>query len=279
MGSNEPRRPKTAAMTVMGFRIAASIKEFAVRRLLVLAFLNVCAALPAQAAATRLLEPALHIAKGGAGHPQVALTLDACMGRTDTRILEALVQNRIAATIFVTERWLKSNKPALAVMLAHPDLFELEDHGAMHIPAVTTQPTVYRIRTAGTLAAVNAEVDGGEKALLAATGRHAGWYRDATALYSADALAQIRQMGYRVAGFSLNGDAGASLLAPVVAQRIGAAKDGDVIISHITQPSHSAGAGVVEGILALKAKGFRFVRLDEVAETDKDVALKRPLMN
>lgn len=149
----------------------------------------------------------------------------------------------------------------------------------MHIPAITTQPRVYGIRTAGTLAAVRAEVDGGAKALLAASGRKPVWYRDATALYSPDAVAEIRGMGYRVAGFSLNGDAGASLLAPIVDRRIQAAKDGDVIISHINQPSRSAGAGVVKGILALKARGYRFVRLDQTDVTGNDQNMNRHLIN
>ena len=244
----------------------------------VLALLGLAAACPANAA-NRLIQPALHIARGEPGRPQVALTLDACMGRTDLRILDALVKNQVPATIFVTARWLKINRPALAVMLAHPELFEIEDHGAMHVPAVTTQPTAYGIRSAGTLRAVGAEVEGGEKALFDDTGRHARWYRDATALYSADALAEIRKMGYRVAGYSLNGDAGASLPAPVVAKRIEAAKDGEVIISHINQPTRPAGAGVVEGVLALKARGFRFVRLDAVKETEDEAASKQPLTN
>ena len=43
-------------------------------------------------------------------------------------------------------------------------------------------------------------------------------YRDATALYSTDALEHIRGMGYRIAGFSLNADFGASLPAGEVKQ-------------------------------------------------------------
>lgn len=231
------------------------------------------------ASAGSLVEPKLHVAGGGAAGPQVALTFDACMGRTDRRILDALVSNGIPATIFVTERWLRDNKAALDILAAHPELFELEDHGAMHVPAVTTRATVYGIRTAGTLQAVGTEVEGGAKALLQASGRKALWYRDATALYSPDAIAEIHRLGYRVAGFSLNGDAGASLPAATVARRISAAKDGDVVIAHINQPRRSAGQGVVEGILALKARGYRFVRLDAVTESEDDAALGRRLTN
>jgi peptidoglycan/xylan/chitin deacetylase (PgdA/CDA1 family) len=66
----------------------------------------------------------LHIKPEAGGSGRVALTLDACGGKTDTRILSALVENRIPATIFVTGIWLKRNAAAVEVMRAHPDLFE-----------------------------------------------------------------------------------------------------------------------------------------------------------
>ena len=96
-----------------------------------------------------LVEPTLHLkpqAVGGSG--RVALTLDACGGQTDTRILSALVDNRIPATIFVTGIWLKRNAAAVEIMRAHPDLFELENHGGHHIPVSYTHltlPTILRV--------------------------------------------------------------------------------------------------------------------------------------
>ena len=38
-----------------------------------------------------------------------------------------------------------------------------------------------------------------------------------------------------------------------------------MVISHINQPTHEAGEGVVKGLLALKARGVTFVRLDDPA--------------
>ena len=191
----------------------------------------------------------------------MALTLDACMGDVDLRILDTLVDNKIPATLFVTGRWLAHNAAALVTLQAHPELFQLENHGAMHIPAVTGTEKLYGIAPAGTLEAVSAEIDGGAAAMAAAGIGKPTWYRDATALYSGDALLRIRQMGYRIAGFSLNADFGASLPADKVTERFLTAKDGDVIICHINQPKRSSGAGVAAGVLALKAKGFTFVRL------------------
>jgi peptidoglycan/xylan/chitin deacetylase (PgdA/CDA1 family) len=219
----------------------------------------------------RFVEPKLYIAKGGAVAPQVALTLDACSGQTDMRILNTLVENHIPSTIFVTGRWLKRNAEALAVLKAHPDLFELENHGLNHIPAIDNQPTMFGLKTAGSPAAIRAEIEGGANAMQSDTIAKPVWYRDATARYSDDAITLIHTMGYRVAGYSLNADMGASLLAGQVEKRISAAKDGDVIIAHVNQPTRVAGEGVVKGILALKQKGFRFVRLEDVQETDQPV--------
>lgn len=106
-----------------------------------LAALFATLAMPAFAG-TGLLEPSLRIpvlkAQAKGAPVRVAITLDACMGKTDFRILNTLVQEKIPATIFVTARWLKHNSDALAILMAHPDLFELENHGENHIPAVDT---------------------------------------------------------------------------------------------------------------------------------------------
>jgi peptidoglycan/xylan/chitin deacetylase (PgdA/CDA1 family) len=236
-----------------------------------LPFLLLLAAMPLQAAPRHgaLVEPSLHLASDHGLTPRVALTLDACSGRTDRRILDVLVENRIAATIFVTARWLKRNPETLAVFKAHPDLFELEDHGRDHVPAVDRVASIYGIKAAGSPEAVFAEVDGGTAALMAAGVAKPKWFRGATAKYSPGAIAQIEAMGYRIAGYSLSGDGGSLLGAKVTAHRIANARDGDVIIAHINQPTHAAGAGVAEGILALKKKGFAFVLLRDAAEPEK----------
>jgi peptidoglycan/xylan/chitin deacetylase (PgdA/CDA1 family) len=211
-----------------------------------------------------LVEPHMRIAKGGAASPQVALTLDACSGSVDMRILDALIENRIPATLFLTGRWIAANPEAVALLGQHADLFDFENHGAEHIPAVIGDEKPYGITPAGTSEAVMQEVDGGAASIRAALGASTDWYRDATALYSPAAIALIEQNGFRIAGFSLNGDAGASFSAEVTAKSISGAKDGDVIIAHMNQPTRSAGDGVVAGVLSLVKKGYRFVRLDQV---------------
>ncbi|WP_407716694.1 polysaccharide deacetylase family protein [Mangrovibrevibacter kandeliae] len=210
-----------------------------------------------------LTEPSLRLPPSKAGTPRVALTLDACGGRTDARILSALVEHRIPATIFATGLWLRRNPDAVAVLKAHPELFEVEDHGARHVPAIDRPMSVYGIRSAGSPEAVSAEVQGGAEALVAAGLAQPHWFRGATAKYTPSATAQISALGYRIAGYSINGDGGSMLGAAATEHHVEAARDGDVIIAHINQPTHPAGAGLVKGLLALKARGVVFVTLKE----------------
>lgn len=223
---------------------------------------------PSAARRPKLVEPALHLSPSGEPAGRVALTLDACGGHTDHRILDALVKNHIPATVFVTGLWLKRNAEAFAVMRAHPDLFEIEDHGARHLPAVDAPATIYGIKAAGTPEAVSAEVRNGAADLEAAGGAVPHWFRGATAKYSASAITLIHQLGYRIAGYSLNADGGSLLGAATTEKRVARAKDGDVIIAHINQPAHAAGAGLVKGLLALKARGVTFVRLEDAQEVE-----------
>ncbi|MFK4824129.1 polysaccharide deacetylase family protein [Paenochrobactrum sp. BZR 588] len=242
--------------------------------LLFLTHLGAATVLSAPAQADNLAEPQLFIQPGGSKGAQVALTLDACSGKTDLRILNMLVAEKIPATFFITARWLQHNEPAMKVMLAHPDLFQIENHGAQHVPAITTIPTMYGIKTAGSLEAVEKEVQGGTDAIKAAGAPQPQWYRDATARYSNDAISHIEEMGYKIGGYSLNADMGASLSSGATEKRILNARDGDVIIAHINQPSRKAGEGVATGILKLKQRGMRFVRLKDVQSSHSVLTAK-----
>lgn len=220
-------------------------------------------------AAPALVEPSLHLDPSPTS-PRVALTLDACDGATDQRILSALIENGIPATIFVTAKWVKRNAASLATMRTHPDLFEIEDHGGRHVPAIDRPGTVYGLRNAGSPENVATEVESGAAAYAAAGGQEEKWFRGATAKYSPSAIRLIRHLGFKIAGYSVNGDGGSLLSARETERRVTSAKDGDVIIAHINQPTHAAGEGLVKGLLALRSKGFSFVRLRDVSASGSD---------
>ena len=215
------------------------------------------------ARANGILEPSLNVLKGGAGSPHVALTLDACSGLADQRILSALVEYKIPATIFVTARWLKRNPQFIAMFKANPDLFEIENHGARHIPTIDVPMTIYGLKAAGSPQAVIDEVKGGEQAIMTNFGHGPKWFRGAGAVYTKSSMAEIEGLNQKIAGYSIAGDGGATYSTRRTAETISAAQDGAVILVHVNQPNKPAGAGVVEGILNLKAKGFVFVKLDQ----------------
>ena len=210
------------------------------------------------------VEPRLELPEAPGG-PRVALTFDACPGGFDLRLAAALVERGVPATVFVTRTWMGQNPKGLAFLLARPDLFAIENHGARHLPPVLGATPIFGIAPAGDLPAIRREVEEGAQAVQHACGRRPRWYRAATGFYSPAAIPPIVGMGFGIGGYSLNGDLGASLPARAVAERIGAARDRDVVVAHINQPSRSSGAGVSEGIAALHRRGMRFVHLPEPA--------------
>ena len=231
-------------------------------KLRVLVFLSLIG-LSGFAQANGILEPRLNVAKGGTATPHVALTLDACSGLADERILSALVEQNVPATIFVTARWLKRNPDKITLFKLYPELFEIENHGARHVPAVDVPMSIYGLLAAGSPQAVVDEVKGGEDAVTSAMGYAPKWFRGAGAVYTKSSTLEIERLHQRIAGYSIAGDGGATYSSRRAAETISAATDGDVILAHVNQPNKPAGAGVVEGILKLKARGFKFVRLDE----------------
>lgn len=209
-----------------------------------------------------LVEPVLRLQLPPGAPPTVAVTLDACGGGTDMRVLDAVIAHAAPVTVFATALWLRANPAAVSLLRAHPDLFSVQNHGALHLPAVLGERHVYGLPVAGTIDAIRQEVAGGAEAIVAAGFPRPRWYRDATALYSPAAIACIEGAGLRIAGFSLNADEGASLPAASVAHLMAAARSGDVVIGHMNQPHRPSGAGIAAGIASLHAAGMRFVTLD-----------------
>ena len=218
------------------------------------------------------VEPRMRLENALPGRLMVALTLDACPGGFDERIAKALVESGIKATVFVTSLWLRENPTGEAFLLAHRDLFAIENHGELHIPPILGHRRIYGIRVAGDLATVRREVTEGATSISAATGTAPRWYRAAAGYYSRSAMLAIQHLGFGIAGYSLNADEGASLPARSVSERIARATNGEVIVAHINQPYRSSGPGVVTGVRELQRRGHSFVRFDQLAASELALA-------
>jgi peptidoglycan/xylan/chitin deacetylase (PgdA/CDA1 family) len=198
-----------------------------------------------------------------------ALTLDACSGSFDSRMIDFLVAHKIPATLFVTKRWLDKNASAVEQIKSHPELFEIEDHGARHVPAVIGKDrSVFGIAGNPDIEHLRREVVDGAEAIEKTSGTKPKWYRGATAMYDPAAMAEIKKMGYRIAGFSVNADDGATLSKSGIIARLKAVKPGDIIIAHMNKPKSASAAGLTEGLSWLTAKGFRFVKLSQANISD-----------
>jgi peptidoglycan/xylan/chitin deacetylase (PgdA/CDA1 family) len=196
---------------------------------------------------------------------KIALTLDACGGKYDKDLIEFLIQNRISATLFVTKKWLDRNAQGLSDIKAHLDLFDVEDHGEKHIPAVIgVDKKVYDIPGEPDVKRLRREVVEGAKAVEKATGVAPHWYRGATGEYDAQAIKEIDKLGYKIAGFSVNADSGATLKKRTIEKRLAKVKAGDVIIAHMNKPDSDSAEGLAVGLANLQKAGFVFVRLDQV---------------
>lgn len=200
---------------------------------------------------------------------QVALTLDACSGAFDEDLILFLIRNRIPATLFATKKWLDKNPRGLAILKANLDLFDVEDHGENHIPAVIgTGRKVFGIAGEPDILHLRREVLEGAHAIERATGVAPHWYRGATAQYDSQAVDEIRRLGFGIAGFSVNADAGASLKRAQVLQRLRQVRAGDVIIAHMNKPAGDTAEGMSDGLMELLRRGLVFVRLDQVNLVD-----------
>lgn len=195
----------------------------------------------------------------------VALTLDACSGKFDDDLIAFLIRNRIPATIFATKKWLDHNPFGVATIKAHLDLFDVEDHGENHIPAVIgAGKKVYGIPGEPDVLHLRREVSEGARAITEMIGVPPHWYRGATAEYDAQAVSEIEKMGYGIAGFSVNADSGATLGRLAIEERLRHVKAGDVIIAHMNKPASDSAEGLSVGLLQLLKSGLVFVRLDQV---------------
>jgi peptidoglycan/xylan/chitin deacetylase (PgdA/CDA1 family) len=192
----------------------------------------------------------------------VAITLNACGGAFDADLLRTLIGLRVPATIFVTKKWIDRNPVGTAVALAHPELFELEDHGMAHVPAVIgTGRRVYGLAAEPDVAHLEAEVSGGAYVIRSLTGLAPHFFRGAAAIYDQLSIQTIQSMDYTIAGFSVNADAGATLPQAAVTARLRAVLPGDIVIAHMNKPAGATAEAFAATLPELLARGYRFVTL------------------
>lgn len=192
----------------------------------------------------------------------MALTLDACEGGTDMRIIKLLRRHNVPATLFITNLWLRSNQKIAAELAADP-LFTFACHGKRHKPASVSGRLAFGIRGTRSIPALVEEVEDNARAIADLTGKRPSWYRSGTAYYDDVAIEVIQDLGMKIAGYMVGADAGATLPAEKVDKLIRGAPKGAIILCHINRPESGTHAGLARAIPALLEKGVRFVSLEE----------------
>jgi hypothetical protein len=91
------------------------------------------------------------------------------------------------------------------------------------------------------------EVLNGTQAIENVTGVPPHWYPGATAEYDQQAADEIRRMDFKIAGFSANADAGATLRRTDVEERLRHVRAGDGIIAHMNKPASDTAEGLRPG--------------------------------
>lgn len=194
----------------------------------------------------------------------IALTFDFCGGPGgsgyDQALLDTLRQRHIPATLFLNSRWITAN-PATARQLAADPLFELANHGTSHKPLSTTGNNAYGIPGTRNAGEVYDEVMPNDLTLTGITGARPRYFRPGTAYMDDVAVEILHALGVRPAGFSINGDGGATYPAAVVAKEIGKARPGDVVICHGNHPNGGTAEGVAHALDKLLAAGMSFTHL------------------
>jgi len=197
----------------------------------------------------------------GAGHV-VALTYDdgPARGVTD-RVLDVLEREHVPATFFVVGRAARREPALLRRMRADGD--EIENHSDSH-------PHLNAMLSAR---ALDAELANADDAIAAATGTHAHWLRPPFGARNAAVLDAARRRGLRVALWSAMLDetspaASSDMLAEKLLPQVG---DGAIVVLHDgDQGRGGTGGRAYEAALtprviaALRARGYRFVTLDQL---------------
>lgn len=197
---------------------------------------------------------------------ELALTLDACGGKygsqADTELLDFLKAEQIPATLFINRRWIECNE-ALFLELASNPLFEIENHGYEHRPLCVTPREVYGINGTNSVDKAMDEILLNEDTIFRLTGQKTKFFRSGTAYYDDVAVALAGALGYQIAGFQINGDAGATFTAEQIVTAMNRCQSGDIIISHFNQPQKQTFEGLSQALPMLREQGFSFVKLED----------------
>ena len=202
------------------------------------------------------------------GEALLALTFDACgsVGGCgyDAELIDFLRAHGVAATLFINARWIDCN-PDRFEELAGDQLFEIGNHGTAHRPLSVSGRSAYGIAGTRDAGEVYDEVEANAAKLTGLLGHRPRFFRSGTAHYDDVATRIAADLGQLVAGFTVNGDAGATLTSAQVCAEVAAAPPGAIVLGHMNHPGGGTAGGIAAAVPPLLASGHRFVRLSDLS--------------
>ncbi|MEG1410764.1 MAG: polysaccharide deacetylase family protein [Terrisporobacter sp.] len=200
---------------------------------------------------------------------QIALTLDACGGKEgsnyDKELIDFLEEENIPATLFINYRWIMKNEDIFLELSKNPK-FEIENHGYSHKPLSVNGNSIYNIEGTKNVREVTEEIKLNEDKVYELTGIKTKFFRSGTAYYDEVAINICEELNYKIAGFSINGDGGATFTKEQVMNEVLKSRSGDIIISHFNRPNGETYEGLKEALIGLKQQGYVFMKLEDVVK-------------
>jgi peptidoglycan/xylan/chitin deacetylase (PgdA/CDA1 family) len=194
-----------------------------------------------------------------------ALTLDACGGSVkscgyDKALIDFLRANKIPATLFVSAKWIDANKKLYMELINDPN-FDVQNHGTRHVPLSMEGKSAYGIKGTNGAEEVKAEVMTNHEKVKAMTGKVMTLFRAGTAHYDDESVAIVNSLGYKVIGFAINADAGATNSVAQIAKELSKTKSGDIIIAHMNHPESHNSEGLSKALKKMQDNGWKFVKV------------------
>ncbi|MFD8567714.1 polysaccharide deacetylase family protein [Streptomyces sp. NPDC059639] len=225
------------------------------------------------------LTPVFKSAAGGTGHKAarertVALTFDADMTADqgpraaagehfdNPRLIGTLRRLKIPATVFMTGRWAEEY-PAEAKDIGGDPLFEVANHSYSHYAFTGDCYGLPTVPATG----MRADVERAFTAFRKAGVRHVvPYFRFPGGCYDRQALRSLTPTGVTAIQWDVvSGDAFATDAGAVTRQVLDGVRPGSVVVMHCTRSAAPTTERVVRDVVpALRAKGYRFVRVSEL---------------
>ncbi|BFU95314.1 MAG: Putative polysaccharide deacetylase (fragment) [Nitrospira sp.] len=166
------------------------------------------------------------VTSGPASCPGVALTFDLCPVRGgsgyDQRLIDYLLEHRIAATFFMSGTWMAKHEDRVKELLAVP-FFEVGTHGQVHAHLPTRSSEAQKHEILGPVTLLKTKYD-----------RQAPLFRPPYGEYDAETVDLVKALGLRFILWSVvSGDPDPTLSADQIERRLShLTKHGSIIVMH-----------------------------------------------